>query len=137
MEKIYLPKELFEYYKEISERQLVWDLANWLHDINEETTGWELIQFIYGNSPYLPSEVIIKLFKGEIEILQQKEIKYRLYHEQVPERGLFKYHYFTKNAGLEETDHFEKIDILTKEEADELTDDMGEWLGEWLHEVED
>lgn len=136
MEKIYLPKELFKYYKECDERGLIRDLANWLHDVNVETMGWHLIQFIFMEHSEWPSEFIIKLIKGEAELLQ-KEIKYRLYHEQVPEQGLFKYHYFTKNAGLEETDHFEKIDILTKEEADELIGDMGEWLGEWLHEVED
>lgn len=139
MEKIYLPKELFEYYEECDERGLVQDLANWLHDTNVEATGWRLIQFIYEECSEWPSDFIIKLIKGEAELLQEKEIKYRLYHEQeeVQEGVLFKYHFFTKNAGLDETDHFESIDIFTKEEADELIDGMGEWLGEWLHKAED
>lgn len=140
MQKIYLPKKKHDFFKQTTNRQLILYWENWLHDCNTNSAGFELVEAIHENCGMLSLlDAIIKIIKREIEVLPQKEIKYRLYHEQEPiaGQGLFKYHYFTKNAGLDETDHFEKIDTLTKEEANELIDDMGEWLEEWLHEVEE
>lgn len=140
MQKIYLPKKKHDFLKQTTSRQLILYWESWVNDCNIGSAGFELIDSINFNCGMLSIlDAIVKIIKGEIEVLPQKEIKYRLYHEQEPSagQGLFKYHYFTKNAGLDETDLFENIDILTKEEADELINDMGEWLGEWLYEVEE
>lgn len=139
MRKIYLPKEEFQTFRSMSFTDLMLEFSNWWYDKDMTTKGYKMFEKINSGDPFPVSYIVQDIIKGEIEVLQEKEIKYRLYHEQEPSsgQGLFKYHYFTKNAGLDETDHFEKIDTLTKEEANELIDDMGEWLGEWLHEVEE
>lgn len=139
MQKIYLPKKKHDFLKETTNKQLILYWERWVKDCNVGGAGFELIDSIHHNRGMLSTlDAIIKIIKGEIEVLPQKEIKYRLYHEQEPSagKGLFKYHYFTKNAGLDETDCFENVDTFTKEEAYELIDDLGEWLEEWLHEVE-
>lgn len=139
MEKIYLPKKHYEHFKGMNNSALLFAWKDWQTNANVGTADYGLMQVMSINTNDWLVDAIVKIIKGEIEVLQKKEIKYRLYHEQEPNagQGLFKYHYFTKNAGLDETDCFENIDILTKEEAYELIDDMGEWLGEWLYEVED
>lgn len=142
MQKIYLPKKKHDFLKETTNRQLILYWENWVNDCNIGSPSFELIDSINSNCGMLSTlDAIIKIIKGEIEVLPLKEIKYkyRLYHEQEPSAGkrLFKYHYFTKNAGLDETDCFENVDTFTKEEAYKLIDNLGEWLEEWLHEVEE
>lgn len=139
MQKIYLPKTCYEHFKGMSNSALLFAWKDWQTNTHTGTSDYELMQVISTNTNDWLVDAVVKIIKGEIEVLPKKEIKYRLYHEQEPNagQGLFKYHYFTKNAGMDETDCFENIDVLTKEEADELIDDMGEWLSEWLYEAED
>lgn len=139
MENIYLPKEEFQTFNSMSFTELMLEFSNWWRAKDVTTKEYKMFEKLDSSSIFAVPRTLQYIIAGDIEVLQEKEIKYRLYHEQDTSagQGFFKYHYFTKNAGLDETDCFENIDVLTKEEADELIDDMGEWLGEWLYEVED
>lgn len=139
MENIYLPKEEFQTFNSMSFTELMLEFSNWWRAKDVTTKEYKMFEKLDSSSIFAVSRTLQYIIAGDIEVLQEKEIKYRLYHEQDTSagQGLFKYHYFTKNAGLDETDHFENIDVLTKEEAYELIDDLGEWLEEWLYKAED
>lgn len=126
------------FFKQTTSRQLILYWENWVNDCNIGSAGFELIDSIHFNCGMLSIlDAIIKIIKGEIEVLPQKETKYRLFYKQDCAPCDFEYHYIEGNATLTETDSFAKITTFTKEEAYELIDDLGEWLEEWLHEAEE
>lgn len=136
-EKIYLPKKHYELFKGMSNSALLFSWKEWQSTHNTNSKEYELMQVISTRTSEWLVDAIVKIIKGEIEVLQEKEAKYRLYYRQNCTPWEFEYHYIDKNATLTETDNFAKITTFTKEEAYELIDDLGEWIEEWLHEAEE